>query len=122
LPHRSFTPEAISALQSRQWRGNVRELENTIRMLMSLCDKRILDADDLESLAPQRSAPSALRIHQVCTTRVPPRPEADRGAILAALDACNWNQSLTSRHLGVHRNTLRNMMKRLDIRVRHLAE
>ncbi len=121
-PLRGFTPEAMSALQSRQWRGNVRELENTVRMLMSLCDKRVMDVDDLEALAPSPPASSALHIHEAAPFLEPSISETDRQAILSALDACDWNQSLASRRLGVHRNTLRNMMKRLGIKVRRLPE
>ncbi|MHC4248264.1 MAG: sigma-54-dependent transcriptional regulator [Planctomycetota bacterium] len=121
-PLRGFTPDAMGELESRAWRGNVRELENTVRMLMSLGGKSVLDVEDLEALAPSQSGPASLRIHGSAPAPERSRTGVDRRAVLAALDACDWNQSLASRRLGVHRNTLRNMMKRFGIRARRVAE
>ena len=39
-------PAAVSYLQSREWKGNVRELENEIERAVLLCDKEYLAVDD----------------------------------------------------------------------------
>lgn len=42
---KKFTPEAIKALQSRPWTGNIRELRNVIERLIILCGNEITDKD-----------------------------------------------------------------------------
>src|SRR5690606_41839442 len=45
LPTKSFTPDAIKALQSLPWTGNIRELRNMIERLIILCDSKISETD-----------------------------------------------------------------------------
>jgi two-component system response regulator HydG len=124
-PLRSLTPEAIGELQSRTWRGNVRQLENIIQMLMSLSMKSAMGLEDIEALTPSRPSATSLRIHEPPEPHAPPerlQSGIDRQTILATLEACDWNRTLASSRLGIHRNTLRNMMKRFGIRARLVAE
>lgn len=45
MPVKKFTPEAIGALQSLPWTGNIRELRNMVERLIILTDKVITDKD-----------------------------------------------------------------------------
>ena len=38
MPRKSFSPEAVKALQERSWKGNIRELRNVIERLLILGD------------------------------------------------------------------------------------
>jgi DNA-binding NtrC family response regulator len=49
LPPRTFTPEALAALQNNNWTGNIRELRNVIERLVILCSDKITE-QDIESL------------------------------------------------------------------------
>lgn len=42
---KSFTPEAIHALQDYNWTGNIRELANVIERLFILCDQTVTEED-----------------------------------------------------------------------------
>ena len=42
---KSFTPEAITALQDYNWTGNIRELANVIERLFILCDQTVTEED-----------------------------------------------------------------------------
>lgn len=44
---KTFTPEAIQALQDYNWTGNIRELANVIERLFILCDQ-VVNADDVQ--------------------------------------------------------------------------
>lgn len=44
-PVKTFTPEAIGALQRLPWHGNVRELRNIVERLLILCPNTITPAD-----------------------------------------------------------------------------
>jgi DNA-binding NtrC family response regulator len=103
--------EAMEVLKKHTWRGNVRELENTILLLMSVSDKQIADVEDLDVPVLRRNAGPGEGIRKQ-------RAEADREAVTKALEQCRWNQSAAAGVLGVHRNTLRSLMKRYGIPAR----
>ncbi len=42
---KTFTPEAIHALQDNNWTGNIRELANVIERLFILCDQTVTEED-----------------------------------------------------------------------------
>jgi DNA-binding NtrC family response regulator len=47
MPAKKFTRPALQCLMAYGWPGNVRELENVIERTMTLCDKDVIDAEDL---------------------------------------------------------------------------
>lgn len=46
-PLKTFSPEAITALQDYNWSGNIRELANVIERLFILCDQ-VVSAEDVQ--------------------------------------------------------------------------
>src|SRR6202012_225667 len=67
-PVAGLTPEAASLIESFDWPGNVRQLENTIFRAVGLCDSTMLDVCDFPQIAgalgvegkPTRSVPAAM--------------------------------------------------------------
>ncbi|MCT1532740.1 sigma-54 dependent transcriptional regulator [Sphingobacterium daejeonense] len=59
IPVKAFTPDAMKALQSLPWTGNIRELRNMIERLIILCDKKITEDDVLKFANPGGPAPVA---------------------------------------------------------------
>ncbi len=49
-PAKSFSKEALKFLLENLWRGNVRELENTVERAVALCDSAVISLDDLMPL------------------------------------------------------------------------
>ena len=45
MPQKEFAPDALKALQTIDWTGNIRELRNVVERLIILCDKKISAAD-----------------------------------------------------------------------------
>jgi two-component system, NtrC family, nitrogen regulation response regulator NtrX len=45
IPHKTFDKDAVSALQSLDWTGNIREFRNVIERLVILCDAKITKSD-----------------------------------------------------------------------------
>ncbi len=45
MPQKEFAPDALKALQTIDWTGNIRELRNVVERLVILCDKKITAAD-----------------------------------------------------------------------------
>jgi transcriptional regulator with PAS, ATPase and Fis domain len=95
----AITPNAVDELTSYHWPGNVRELENCILGMLANCEGRVLDTGDI---------PKALRmaLHGGQTGRRTPLKDAERGAIVAALEDAGGNVAETARRLGVAKATL----------------
>ena len=45
MSQKEFAPDALKALQTIDWTGNIRELRNVVERLIILCDKKISAAD-----------------------------------------------------------------------------
>ena len=113
-----FTPAACEALRTRDWGGNVRELENVIQRAIVLLQGEQLDTQDLV-FGPSTSSAAAPAIDEL-TLQDPLLAEVlannrisdiERIAILATLDATGGNKTEAARRLGVTARTLSNKMK-----------
>ncbi|RJR29958.1 MAG: hypothetical protein C4576_34375 [Desulfobacteraceae bacterium] len=98
-----LSAEALSRLQSHNWAGNVRDLENIIERSVRLCRRDVLDADDLLITEPVTYADPLEAL---------PEPyegfsldeflgSARKQMLLRALEAANGNQSQAARLLGI---------------------
>lgn len=117
---RGITPEAMEVLEAYPWPGNVRELENLIERLVVLGggDDYIHETDlpfdllireESGDLPGRKEAPMDRGLIRA-------RHEFEREYILRALERCHWNQTDTARLLKIHRNTLLQKMKILELR------
>ena len=108
---RGFSQEAIHAIESHAWPGNVREMENTIKRAVIMADGPQVAQDDL-GLAPAAATEAdaqPLNLRQV-------RDEAERGAVVRALARCNGNIAHAAEMLGVSRPTLYDLMNRFSLK------
>lgn len=110
-PGRSISSEAMEALSSGNWRGNVRELINTVERAFVLCPDAEIGIDAL---------PSALR-RMPETDRLAPRPDqpvvqplenVERQLVLNALQATKGHQGHAARLIKVERRRFYRMVKR----------
>lgn len=121
-----LSPEAVRLLTAYSWPGNIRELENTIEGLTNLADgPEILPEhfpDRIRAAVAVQNAPDNEHGPQCSLSLLPgrgavPLREAERMAIIRALDTCRGNISLTAQVLGIGRNTLHRKLKEFEIRV-----
>ncbi|MCE5333779.1 MAG: sigma-54 dependent transcriptional regulator [Desulfobacteraceae bacterium] len=115
---KGFTPASLAILESYPWPGNIRELENLVERLVVLrSDGSAIDEKDMpfDFLLREESCEEAS--DGVCRDvgLLQARQAFERQYILRALDRHRWNQSNTARDLGIHRNTLMQKMKSLNI-------
>ncbi len=111
---------ALQRLLDYRWPGNIRELRNTIRTALALCDDGIIRVRDL---------PNEIAQH---TERVRPQPRAtvtpvgtpdedvslesaERDALLRVIEQHAWVMSRVAAHFGISRNTLYRKIKRHGI-------
>lgn len=100
-----FTPDAIAAIESYSWPGNIREMENKIKRAVIMADGKYVTREDL-GLA--EAGELSLNLRHV-------RQEAERGAILRALSMTDNNISAAAKLLGVTRPTFYDLIKKYDM-------
>ena len=110
-----FTDEALRAMESHPWVGNVRELENKVRRAVIMAEGRRIRPEDLE-LAPNSQVAGPRR------TLKEAREAVEREIIVNALDHNNGKISRAAVELGVSRPTLYELMEKLAITRDNLAK
>jgi two-component system NtrC family response regulator len=105
---RSFTDEALAAIQGHEWPGNVRELENKIRSATIMASGTQITADDL-GLGAGTGQFRMLNLKAV-------RTEAERQAVQQALSITSGNLSAAAELLGITRPTLYDLLEKLGLK------
>jgi two-component system, NtrC family, response regulator AtoC len=103
-----LTQAAEKRLEAASWRGNVRELANTLERAAILADGDAIDAGHiwLED-ATTRPTPRA--------DEVRPLADLEREAILHALDTVGGNRKRAAELLGIGERTLYDRLKKYDV-------
>ena len=114
-----ITPSAMDVLNAYPWPGNVRELENLLeRMVVLTPDSHSIDVKDLpiEILFNDDAIAGVKTSLAAGKGLIQARTNFERIYILKALQNNQWNQTRTADQLGIHRNTLIQKMKSLDLK------
>jgi len=115
---KTITPQAMAVLETYPWPGNIRELQNVIERMVVLGTDNKIDQSDL---------PSDVLFHKETVQNLPgpaghnigllqARHSFEFNYIMKALRKCDWNQTEAAQLLKIHRNTLIQKMKALNIR------
>ncbi len=125
LPKRALTSETIAALQAHHWRGNVRELENTMHRAVLLAQGPKIDAAAImlsgQSLGPEKPTASQLAA-QIASEKVGTTgglvgrtvADVERDLIMDTLQYCLGNRTNAANILGISIRTLRNKLKQYN--------
>ncbi|WP_345292192.1 PEP-CTERM-box response regulator transcription factor [Kangiella marina] len=104
---RSFTKDAVQAMEAYAWPGNVRELENKIKSAVVMSENTQISSEDLQIEESQlREMP--LNLRQV-------REAAETRAIQRAIVLADGNISQAAKLLGLTRPTLYSLMDKYSI-------
>jgi two-component system response regulator FlrC len=95
------TDEALDFLKSRQWRGNVRELENVMQRSVFLCAKDVISVEDIlfDEDGMNSNAASNVKISDM-----------EKELILKTLKEVQGNKTKAAQILGVSVRTIRNKL------------
>ena len=112
LKLKSVTPAAVDAMKRMPWKGNVRELRNTVERLLIMTPRDVVDAGEIpgSSAAPAEGAGPMASPAAYATLREF-KEEAEKAFILAKLEANEWNISKTAKEIDTPRS---NLYKKLE--------
>lgn len=110
-PIEGFSEDAIEALISHPWAGNIRELQHAIEKAVILCDVNRIEVCNLllKSLEDEPQQASAA-VCEVITLE-----SLEKQTIEAAINRNEGNMSAVANELGITRQTLYNKLKKLKL-------
>lgn len=109
-----IAPEAMELLLQYQWPGNIRELENALERAVNLMDNEPyilpehLPPQVRKRYKPKESDDSAKDLTEA-------RSDAERQAIIKALEAAGGNRTKAAKILGVHRSGLYQKLQKYNL-------
>jgi two-component system response regulator PilR (NtrC family) len=112
-------PEALQALQTYAFPGNVRELENILERAMTLCEGDTIRAADLRLPTASQQAPAAAP--QPDTPTAAPQPldplldAIEKETILKALEQTRYNKTAAAKLLVISFRVLRYRLQKLGL-------
>jgi transcriptional regulator with GAF, ATPase, and Fis domain len=123
-PVRNISPEAMETLVKYPWPGNIREIENLAKYLLTVTDGSI-EFGDLPppynaEPAPEPAfrppaAPGAISSAEPSAAGAPTMEEMERDYILSVLEKTKWNVAAAARNAGIKRTTFNSRMKKHGI-------
>jgi len=100
-----FTQDAIAAIESHNWPGNIREMENKVKRAVIMAESRYVTREDL---GLEVAGELSLNLRHV-------RQEAEKQAILRALSMTDNNISAAAKLLGITRPTFYDLIKKYEM-------
>lgn len=127
---KELSKEAEEYLLTRDWHGKEKELETVVKKACILSDGQVLQREDFDlrhrkvkslgKFVEERLKgfmPNIKNLEKFNLYRTV-MPEVERALILMVLKETNGNQIKASKLLGINRNTLRDKIKKLRIKVK----
>ncbi|MEL7649487.1 MAG: sigma 54-interacting transcriptional regulator [Sedimentibacter sp.] len=119
---KTVSDNALRLLENYDWPGNVRELENMMERAVNICDREVIDVEDLSENITNQKYKSINTIAKELTCAVTgkalsPVEEAEYKMLHEALTAARGNISKTAGILRLSRNTVYSRINKYSIDV-----
>ncbi len=102
-------PAALKALEAHEWRGNVRELKNTIERMVAMFSPGLLGEAEV-----RRALTTGLP-EGASQTNAETLEDAEKKHVMEALRLAGGNRTLAAERLGIQRRTLYKKLERWDL-------
>ncbi len=112
---KEFSPDAVERLQALSWRGNIRELRNTVERLLILSTGDTVGVRDVDVLVGARAGAQLGGELLGTDTFNHFKEEAERAYILHKLRENDWNVSETARKVEMPRSNLYKKIEKYDL-------
>ena len=97
-----FTPAALEYLQRARWKGNVRELKNTVERLIIMTPAEVVDVDDLRDIVRLEARPAGTDNDKGTLREF--KETSERAFLVGKLRENGWNISKTAEVIGTPRS------------------
>jgi two-component system response regulator PilR (NtrC family) len=112
IPPRALSPAALAALQSYNFPGNVRELENILERTLALGESGDITASELSFPAQHSGISTSAALSQPNAAPIPQsHAPDDEHTLIQTLETHRWNRTRAAEALGL---TLRQLRYRLE--------
>jgi two-component system nitrogen regulation response regulator NtrX len=111
LKPKRFTAAAMDVLARLHWKGNVRELRNTIERLLIMTPREEVDAADIPAGGEAGAKVAGVPAPSAFDTLREFKEVAEKAFILAKLEGNDWNISKTAKEIDTPRS---NLYKKLE--------
>lgn len=120
LPVPSLSKQALKNLESYQFPGNVRELENILERAFTLCEDDIINEADLQIPSSDQGQGSFNNNGQVANPDEIDSldeylEEIEKEVISATLEKTRWNKTAAAKKLGISFRSFRYRLKKLGL-------
>ncbi len=110
LKKKRLSPEVVERLKANVWKGNIRELRNTIERLMIMTPRDVIAVEDLPD-SIRNSGDRAVSDRHSASTLKEFKESSERSFLVVKLRETNWNISQTAQIIGTPRS---NLYKKLE--------
>ena len=117
LKPKRFAPEVIARFQELPWKGNVRELKNTVERMLILHDGERVQLSDLPAELGAAAAPGTLSNLNAATLQEF-KDVAERAFLIEKLKENNYNILQTAKAIQTPRSNLYKKIKQYNIETR----
>jgi DNA-binding NtrC family response regulator len=119
----SFAPDAIQALQSHSWPGNIRELRNVIERVLLFTEGDVITAATVRTALPAGSVSAGSHSSAGSSGTLSHRVEEfERQMILEEIKRQNYHITNTAKALGLERSHLYKKCQQLGIDLRGIRK
>jgi transcriptional regulator with GAF, ATPase, and Fis domain len=108
-----FSPDAVDMLMCQEWRGNIRELENSVLRGIVLSESQMIHSEDMDL---EEDDSDVFRVDlQTTDNFIKAKQEWMRCHLIRVLAKNNWNKSQSAIALGIGLRTLFRHIEQLNI-------
>ncbi|URM29765.1 sigma-54 dependent transcriptional regulator [Pseudomonas frederiksbergensis] len=114
-PAAKLHPQALDALKSYRFPGNVRELENMLERAHTLCENKQIEASDLRLVEGNCNSDSDVPDLTQIDNLEAYLENVERKLILQALEETRWNRTAAAQRLNLSFRSMRYRLKKLGL-------
>jgi transcriptional regulator with GAF, ATPase, and Fis domain len=135
IPQKRISGDALTYLENYRWQGNIRELENFVKYILSTVDGKIVGVADIpdhfkyHQFCQEAAADAPRHVEEPMFSKASARPgkadisfddytwkALDQAYVRHLLEKNNWVVTRAARDAGTNRSTFDSRMKKLGIR------
>ena len=113
---KTFTADALDALSGQHWRGNVRELRNSVERLIVMTSGDEIDGGDVRAVLGSGARPAGAVPEQTGRTLREFKETSERAFLVRKLREFEWNISKTAEEIDTPRSNLYKKLEQYNIR------